>query len=113
MSVAVRKLEGVESVEVSLQKAAAVITFKADNKITLPQLRRAIRSNGYPTRDAQIVARGKIVDHDGKPTLDLLNGSFLELTEKPKDASTETIGVTGVSRLGVKDTERLTISAMK
>ena len=112
MSVAVKKLEGVERIEVSLEKASAVITFKPDNTITLPQLRKVIRSNGYPTRDAQVVARGKITERDGKPTLDLLNGSFLELTEKPKNATTESVEVTGVSRL-VKDTERLTISAMK
>jgi copper chaperone CopZ len=112
VSVAVRKLEGVESIEVSLEKASAVITFNADNKITLPQLRKTIRSNGYPTRDAQVVARGRIVDRDGKPALDLLNGSLLELTEKPKGATSESGEVTGVSRL-VKDTERLTIGTMK
>ena len=112
MSVAVKKLEGVERIDVSLEKASAVITFKADNTITLPQVRKVIRSNGYPTRDAQIVARGKITDRGGTPILDLLNGSFLELTEKPKNATTESVEVTGVSRL-VKETDRLTISAVK
>ena len=57
MSVAIKKLDGVASVEVSLDKANADIRFNADNKITLPQLRQIIKKNGYPTRDAQIVAQ--------------------------------------------------------
>ena len=40
MSVAIKKLDGVASVEVSLDKANADIRFNADNTITLPQLRR-------------------------------------------------------------------------
>lgn len=55
------KLEGVESVEASLQKASAEIRLTPDNKITLPQIRRIISSNGYPTKDAEITARGRIV----------------------------------------------------
>jgi hypothetical protein len=108
-----KKLEGVESVEVSLEKSSADIKLKADNKITLPQLRRIIRSNGYPTKDAQITARGRIIDRDGKPVLDLLNGSFLDLAEKPKEATADVVEVTGVSRTGDKDSEILTVAAIK
>jgi hypothetical protein len=111
--VAVRKLEGVETVEVSLEKSSAVITLKADNKITVPQLRRIIRSTGYPTRDAQITARGRIADQNGKPVLDLLNGSVLELAERPNDAPTDTVEITGVSRPGERDVERLSIVSIK
>lgn len=113
MSVTVKKMEGVETVEVSLEKSSALITLKVDNKVTLAQLRRAIRSNGYPTRDAQITARGRIADRDGKPVLDLLNGSFLELVEKPADAPVDIVEITGVSRPGDKDSERLTIDTIK
>jgi hypothetical protein len=37
----------------------------------------------------------------------------LELAERPKDASTDTIEITGVSRPGEKDAERLSIAAIK
>jgi hypothetical protein len=113
VSVATKKLDGVESVDVSLEKSSADIKLKAENKITLPQLRRIIRSNGYPTKDAQITARGRIIDRDGKPVLDLLNGSFLDLAEKPKDATADVVEVTGVSRTGDKETETLTVEAIK
>ena len=108
-----KKLEGVETVEVSLEKSSADIKLKADNKITLPQIRRIIRSNGYPTKDAQISARGKIAERDGKPVLDLLNGSFLELAEKPKDAPADIVEVTGVSRADDKNAELLTVTSVK
>jgi len=108
-----KKLDGVESVEVSLEKASADIKLKADNKITLPEIRRIIRSNGYPTKDAQITARGKFVERDGKPIFDLLNGSFLDLAEKPKDGPLDAVEITGVSRADDKNKELLTIGPIK
>ena len=78
MSVALKKLDGVESVDVSLEKASADIRLKPGNTITLPQLRRIIREAGYPTKDAQIEARGTVIERNGRPTLDLQNGSFLD-----------------------------------
>ena len=110
---AVSKVEGVETVDVSLEKSSAVITLRAGNKVTLPQLRRVIRSSGYPTRDARIDARGRITERGGRPVLDLLNGSTLELVEKPKDAPASEAEITGVSRALDKANERLTVVTIK
>src|SRR5688500_15117467 len=68
MSAAVRKLDGVESVELVADKGTAVIRLKPDNKITLPQLRRVIKSVGYEAKAAEITARGRIVVSAGTPT---------------------------------------------
>ena len=113
MSVAVKKLDGVESVEVSLEKASADIRLKPGNNVTLPQLRKIIRQSGYPTKDAQVEARGSVVDRNGKPALDLQNGSFLDLSAKPAGTATGTVDVTGVSRLVDKEREVLTIADRK
>jgi copper chaperone CopZ len=113
VSVAIKKLEGVESIDVSLEKASADIKLKPDNKVTLAQIRRVIRSNGYPSKDAQIDAKGTFVERDGKPVFDLLNGSTLDLAEKPKDPSAAVVEITGVSTPGEKDAERLSITAIK
>jgi copper chaperone CopZ len=109
VSVALKKLDGVESVDVSLERSTADIRLKAGNGITLPQLRRIIRQAGYPTKDAEVVARGTIVERNGKPALDLQNGSYLDLAAKPAVASTGSIEVSGVSRLVDKEREVLTI----
>jgi copper chaperone CopZ len=113
VSVAVKKLDGVETVEVSLEKATADIRLKPGNTVTLPQLRRIIRQSGYPTKDARIEASGALVERNDKPTLDLQNGSFLELAAKPRTSTTGVLDVTGVSRAVGKDREVLTITDEK
>ncbi len=113
MSVALKKVDGVESVDVSLEKASADIRLKQGNAITLPQLRRIIRQAGYPTKDAQVDARGTIVERNGKPALDLQNGSFLELAGKPPASTAGVVDVTGVSRVIAKEQEVLTITVQK
>lgn len=109
MSVAIKKLDGVESVDVSLEKARADIRLKPGNAVTLPQLRQIIRRAGYPTKDGRIDARGAIVERNGKPALDLQNGSFLELAAKPPGTVGGTVIVTGVSRIVDREREVLTI----
>jgi len=111
--VALKKVDGVESVDVSLEKATADIRMKAGNTITLAQLRRIVRQSGYPTKDAQVEARGALVERNGKPALDLQNGSFLELAVRPSGLTTAVADVTGVSRVVDKDREVLTISGAK
>ncbi len=113
MSVAIKKLDGVESADVSLEKASADIRLKPGNTVTLSELRRIIREAGYPTKDARVDARGAIVDRNGKPALDLQNGTFLELAARPPGAATGAIDVTGVSRAIDKTHDVLTITPRK
>ena len=113
MSVAIRKLDGIESADVSLEKATADIRLKPGNAITLPQLRRIIRQAGYPTRDARVDARGTLTERGGKPALDLQNGSFLELAARPSASGAGVVDVTGVSRVVDKEREVLTIADRK
>ena len=110
MSVAIKKLDGVESVDVSLEKATADVRLGPGNTITLPQLRRIIRQSGYPTKDAHVEARGTLVERNGKPTLDLQNGSFLELAARPTAPADGVVDVTGVSRVVGREREVLTIA---
>jgi hypothetical protein len=111
------KLPGVESAEVSLDKASADIRLKADNRITLPQLREVLKKNGYPTRDAQIEARGRIGDAAGKLVFDLLNGSTMVLdrdpTVMPVHAEPQPVTITGVSHPDGKGAEKLTVAAVQ
>ena len=110
MSVVLEKLDGVESVDVSLRKASADIRLEPGNKITLPQLRQIIRKAGYPTKDAQIEAKGTFIDRNGTPMLDLQNGSYLELAAKPPADATGVVDVTGTSKAAGKDRETLTLT---
>ena len=115
MRVALTKLAGVESAEVSLDKASADIRLKADNRITIPQLREVLKKNGYPTRDAQIEARGRIVEVEGKLAFDLLNGTIMNLVpdqQRSMRAGLQPVTITGVSRAAGKSAENVTVTAI-
>ena len=111
------KLPGVESAEVSLDKASADIRLKADNRLTMPQLREVLKKNGYPTRDAQIEASGRIAESGGRLILDLMNGSTMVLVSDPKGpplrAAQQPVEITGVSRPEGKAAEKLTVTAVR
>lgn len=113
MSAAVKKLDGVESVDVSLEQGSVDTSLKADNKITLPQLRRIIRSNGNETKDAKIAGRARVVDRDGTPVLDLLNGDAMEVESAPKAAPGSIVDITGVSNERARNIERVTLTKVK
>jgi hypothetical protein len=67
--VAVRKVEGVESVDVSLERASAAITLRPGNRITLPQLRQIIKNNGFTAKEATVTVLGTLTERGGKPAL--------------------------------------------
>jgi hypothetical protein len=118
--VALIKLPGVASADVSLDKASADIRLKAGNAISIAQLRELMKKNGFPTKDAQVVARGRITDRDGRLSLDLLNGVTMDIVADPKiagelgvlrrDVRQPIVEVTGVSRAVAKNVEQLTVA---
>jgi hypothetical protein len=118
--VALITLPGVESADVSLDKASADIRLKAGNAISIAQLRELMKKNGFPTKDAQVVARGRITDRDGRLSLDLLNGVSMDIVADPKiagelgvlrrDVRQPIVEVTGVSRAVAKNVEQLTVA---
>ncbi|HEY7500834.1 MAG TPA: heavy metal-associated domain-containing protein [Vicinamibacterales bacterium] len=69
MRVAVRKVEGVESVEVSLEKASADIRLRPDNRVTLAALRQIVKSNGFNAKEASVTAVGTLSDRAGQIVL--------------------------------------------
>lgn len=55
-----KKVDGVQSVNVSLKDGLTVLELRSDNKVTLAQLRTVIKNNGFVSKDATLVARGAI-----------------------------------------------------
>ena len=113
MSAAVKKIDGVETVDLSVEKPSVEIRLRAENRVTLERIRREIRAFGYPTRDATITAKGTVAERDGKAVFDLLNGSTLELAVRPEPAPAGVVEITGVSKLQEPSGERLTITSVK
>jgi hypothetical protein len=83
--VAVRKLSGVESVDVSLDRATADIRLRAGNTVTLPQLRQIIKNNGFTSKEANVTVAGNLIERGGKPALDVTGtGIVMLIVPDPK-----------------------------
>lgn len=110
-----RKLDGVETVDVSLEKAAADVRLKPNNRVTLAELRAAIKKNGYATRDAEVEARGRIVVREGKAMLDLLNGATIPLTGEGAAGKTSDriVDLTGVAHPDSKGRDIVSVSTIR
>jgi hypothetical protein len=69
--VAVQKLPGVESIDVSLQRAVADIRLRPGNTIELSRLRQIIKQNGFAAKEATVDVVGTLVERGGGPALDV------------------------------------------
>ncbi len=63
--VALKGVNGVESVNVSLNRGNADVKLKPGNTATMAQLYSAVARNGFTNREATISARGQIVADAG------------------------------------------------
>ena len=61
MRVAVRKLDGVRSVAVSMNDGYADIVLASQNAVTVERIREAIHRNGFTPREARVRVSGTVV----------------------------------------------------
>ena len=109
-----RKLPGVESVDVSLERATTDVRLKPGNTVTLAQLRQIIKSNGFNAREAEVTVDGTLAQRSGAVVLEVTGtGTSLALEnaqELAKRASGSAVKVTGRVETG---TEVLKVRSVK
>ena len=66
MGVAVKKLKGVERVEVKLNSGLAIVHLKSGNRIQMQDLKKAVESRGFSTGGAIIKFTGTINSENNK-----------------------------------------------
>lgn len=66
MRVALKSVNGVDSVDVSLNKGLATVTLKDGNTVTMKQLQAAIVRNGYSTKQSLVTAIGQLSLKDNR-----------------------------------------------
>ena len=71
MRVAMQKVDGIQSVRVSLKDGLTILDLKADNRVTLAQLRQIIKNNGFVSKEARVTARGAVETAEGKSVFDV------------------------------------------
>ena len=60
VDVALKRVAGVESVEVSLNKGLATVKLKPGNTVSVPQLWELIHKNGYTPKSTAVSVRGDL-----------------------------------------------------
>ena len=101
MSVALKKIAGVESAEVSLNQGRSIIQLKPGNSVRLEQIRKAITDQGFTPKEARITAVGDLTVSDGTMQLKVTGGNDVFPAEQaPHGAWREKAGanlhVTGI-----------------
>ena len=89
--VAIRKLPGVESVDVSLERAMTDVRLKPNNTVTLSQLRRVIKSGGFNAKEATVTAVGTLIEQGGKPAVNvsIINTVWLVVPDSARRSAYE------------------------
>jgi copper chaperone CopZ len=88
VNVALKKVAGVESVEVSLNKGLAIVKLKQGNKVTAPQLWQLIHEKGYTPKATTITVRGSLVKEAERLQLKVPEtNEILALTPDPKNSA--------------------------
>ena len=84
--VALKNINGVEDVNVSLSKGEAVATLTPANNVRYEQLLRAIEKNGFVVKGSKVVADGVMVSNGGALELQI-SGSNQRLKLEPANSS--------------------------
>jgi len=63
--VSLKSVNGVEQVDVSLNKGLATVTLKPGNSVTMQQLQQAIIKNGFTTKQSTVTASGTLLNEGG------------------------------------------------
>lgn len=88
VNVALKKLTGVESVEVSLNKGLATVKLKPGNTVSVPQLWQLIHEKGYTPKATTVTVRGDLANVQGRLQLKVSGtNEVLALVADPKNAT--------------------------
>ena len=71
MRVATLKIEGVETVTVSLKRAVADIRLREGNRVTIDQILQMVRNNGFTPREANVTVVGVPIERGGAPAFEV------------------------------------------
>src|SRR5262245_6170389 len=64
-----QKVAGIDSVRVRLNDGLTILDLRADNTVTLEQLRTVLKDNGFVAKEVHAVARGTVEQRNGQPVL--------------------------------------------
>jgi copper chaperone CopZ len=87
VDVALKKVPGVESVEVSLNKGLATVKLKPGNTVAVPQFWQLLHEKGYTPKSTAVSVRGELANVQGRLQLKVSAKDILALVADPKNAA--------------------------
>ena len=89
VDVALKKVPGVDTVEVSLNKGLATVKLKPGNTVSVPQFWQLLHEKGYTPKTTVVSVRGELVGGPGRLELKVSGTKdVLALAPDPKNAAT-------------------------
>ncbi len=86
VDVALKKVSGVQSVEVSLNKGLATVKLKPGNTVSVPQFWQLLHKNGYTPKATAVSVRGDLAELQGHVQLKVTGtNDTLMLAPDPKN----------------------------
>ena len=88
VDVALKKVPGVETVDVSLNKGLAIVKLKPGNSISVPQFWQLLHEKGYTPKETTVSVRGELAGKPERPQLRITNTKdVVDLIADPKGAA--------------------------
>ena len=94
MRVALKDIQGVQTVNVSLERGEAVATFAPGNTVRYDQLLRAIEKNGFAVKGSKLVVDGQVTQSNKEPELQV-TGSNDRFRLQPSSGASPANQLTG------------------
>jgi hypothetical protein len=95
VGVALKKLKGVETVQVKLNSGLAIVHLKSGNRITLQEVRKVIDDRGFTPAHAIVRFTGTLNSQNGKTWIEVNDvGEVLNLNESTASSMTSQPGKT-------------------
>jgi hypothetical protein len=92
---ALKKLKGVDKVEVKLNAGLAIVYLKSGNKVSLQDMKKVILDHGFTPGDALVKFTGTVNSENGKTWIEVSDANeVLNLTEAAATSVSTQVGKT-------------------
>ncbi|MEP2774037.1 MAG: heavy metal-associated domain-containing protein [Fulvivirga sp.] len=84
-----KKMDGLESVTVSLNDGKAYLKLGSDNELTLQKIQEVVKSNGFSARNAEVTLKGEMLKEGNEWTIKVNEETFIVSDDTPSDILTK------------------------
>lgn len=80
-----KKMDGLEKVQVSLNAGKAYLILAAENKLTLKKIQEEVKKNGFSAKNAEVTLSGQLVKKESEWQINVSGETFIVSSDTPAD----------------------------